>query len=222
MKTPPSVRSARSSPARSRTRGALSAAILVLLVVVGIVAVLAIASVGSYNGLQAKKTTVEQKIAALDSQFKRRFDLIPNLVETVKGAADFEQSTLQGVVDARASVGKAALPADITDPARMQMYLDAQASLGNALSRLLVVAENYPALKATQAFGELQVQLEGTENRINVAREDWTVAVRDYNTKLRTFPGNVVGGMFGFAELPQYQAEAAERETPRVDFGTQK
>lgn len=104
----------------------------------------------------------------------------------------------------------------------MQAYLDAQASLGGALSRLLVVAENYPALKATQQFGELQVQLEGTENRINVARIDWTEAVRDYNTKLRSFPGNVLGGMFDFKELPQYAAAAVEREVPKVDFGAQK
>jgi LemA protein len=184
--------------------------------------VLALASIGSYNGLQARKTKVEQTIAALDSQFKRRFDLIPNLVETVKGAANFEQTTLQNVVEARASVGRAQLPADVNDPAQMQAYLDAQASLGGALSRLLVVAENYPALKATQQFGELQAQLEGTENRINVARTDWTEAVRDYNTKLRSFPGNVIGGIFNLEELPQYTAAATEREAPKVDFGSKQ
>lgn len=207
---------------RSTNSGALSAALLALLVVVGLIVLGLGLSVGSYNGLQARKTAVEQKIAALDSTYKRRFDLIPNLVETVKGAADFEQTTLQNVVEARAGVGRATLPADVTDPAQMEAYLKAQATLGGALSRLLVVAEQYPALKATQQFGELQVQLEGTENRINVARSDWTVAVAAYNTKLRSFPGNVIGGLFGFTELPQYKAEEAERAVPKVDFGSKQ
>ena len=104
----------------------------------------------------------------------------------------------------------------------MREYLAAQASLSGALSRLLVVAENYPQLKATQQFGELQAQLEGTENRINVARTEWTDAVRAYNTKLRTFPGNVIGGMFNFTEQAQYTADEAERATPKVDFGSTK
>jgi len=207
---------------RSTNSGALSAALLALLVVVGLIVLGLGLSVGSYNGLQARKTAVEQKIAALDSTYKRRFDLIPNLVETVKGAADFEQTTLQNVVEARAGVGRATLPADVTDPAQMEAYLKAQATLGGALSRLLVVAEQYPALKATQQFGELQAQLAGTENRINVARSDWTVAVAAYNTKLRSFPGNVIGGMFGFAELPQYKAEETERVVPKVDFGSKQ
>jgi LemA protein len=209
----------RSHPLR---RGALSAALIVVLAIVGLLLVAILSAVGSYNGLQARKSKVEQSIAALDSQFKRRVDLIPNLVETVKGAADFEKTTLQSVVDARASVGRVQLPADTSDPAQMQAYMQAQNSLGGALSRLLVVAENYPALRATQQFDELQKQLEGTENRITVARYDWTEAVRDYNTKLRSFPGNVIGGMFHFAELPQYSATEAEREVPKVDFGAQK
>jgi len=207
---------------RPQRAGALSAALVLVLILVGLLLVFALASLSTFNGLQARKAKVEQCIAVLDSQFKRRFDLIPNLVETVKGAANFEQTTLQNVVEARASVGRAQLPADVNDPAQMQAYLDAQASLGGALSRLLVVAENYPALKATQQFGELQAQLEGTENRINVARVDWTEAVRNYNTKLRSFPGNVIGGMFGFEELPQYSASEGEREVPKVDFGSSK
>jgi LemA protein len=207
---------------RLQRAGALSAALVLVLALVGLLLVLALTSIGSYNGLQSRKTKVEQTIAALDSQFKRRFDLIPNLVETVKGAANFEQTTLQNVVEARAGVGRAQLPADVSDPAQMEAYMKAQASLGGALSRLLVVAENYPALKATQQFGELQAQLEGTENRINIARTDWTEAVRDYNTKLRSFPGNVIGGMFNFKELQQYTAAESEREVPKVDFGATK
>lgn len=195
---------------------------IAVLVVVGLLVLFVVSSIGSYNGLQAKKTEVEQKIAALDSVFKRRADLIPNLVATVQGAADFEKTTLQNVVDARASVGKAQLPADVNDPAKMEAYLKAQASLGGALSRLLVVAENYPALRATQQFGELQAQLEGTENRINIARTDWTTAVQAFNTKLRSFPGNIIGGMFHFTEMPQYKAEEAERAVPKVDFSSKK
>ena len=210
------------STPRSHQAGALSGALIGVLVVAGLLLVLILASVGSYNGLQARKTTVEQKIAALDGQFKRRFDLIPNLVATVKGAADFEKTTLQSVVDARASVGRTQLPADLNDPAQMDAYMKAQASLGGALSKLLVVAENYPALKATQQFGELQAQLEGTENRIAVARTDWTDSVREFNTKLRSFPGNIVGGIFNFKELPQYKADEGERAVPVVDFGSKK
>ncbi len=195
---------------------------IAVLVVVAVIVLFLVASIGSYNGLQANKTDVEQKIAVLDAQFKRRTDLIPNLVETVKGAANFEQTTLQNVVEARASVGKAPLPADVTDPAQMEAYMKAQASLGGALSRLLVVSENYPALRATQQFGEFQAELSGTENRIAVARMDWTESVRNYNTKLRKFPGNVIGGMFNFKEMAQYKAEEAERAVPKVDFGSKK
>ena len=104
----------------------------------------------------------------------------------------------------------------------MDAYFKAQASLGGALSRLLVVAESYPALKAVAQFGELQAELAGTENRINVARFDWTKAVQDYNTKLRSFPGNVVGGIFNFKEMPQYAASEGDRSVPKVDFGTKK
>ncbi len=210
------------STPRPSNSGALSGALIAVVVILGLILLLIASTIGSYNGLQSRKTSVEEKVAALDSNYKRRFDLIPNLVETVKGAANFEQTTLQGLVDARASVGRANLPADVTDPAQMQAYLDAQASLGGALSRLLVVAENYPALRATQQFGDLQAQLEGTENRINVARTDWTAAVRDYNTKLRSFPGNVIGGMFNFKEIAQYSAEEGERAVPKVDFGSKQ
>src|SRR5687768_12574686 len=209
------------STARAR-RGAIRGMWLAILVIVGLALVLVLPAIGSYNALQGGKTDVEQKIAVLDGQFKRRADLIPNLVETVKGAANFEQKTLQNVVEARASVGRAPLPADVTDPAQMEAYMKAQSSLGGALSRLLVVAENYPQLRATQQFSELASEIAGTENRIQVARYDWTASVRDYNARLRKFPGNVVGGMFGFREMPQFAADESDRVVPKVDFGTQK
>ncbi|HTF89279.1 MAG TPA: LemA family protein [Planctomycetota bacterium] len=210
-----------SSHLRAQQTGALSGALIAVVVVVGLLVLLVVSSIGSYNGLQSRRTVVEQKIAALDSAFVRRNDLIPNLVATVQGSADFEKTTLENLVKARASVGSMR-PPDVNDPAQVEAYLKAQAELGGALSRLLVVAENYPDLRATEQFGMLQQQLEGTENRINVARVDWTTAVSDYNTKLRSFPGNILGGIFKFKELPQYQAQESERSVPKVDFGKQK
>ncbi len=141
-------------------------------------------------------------------------------METVKGAANFEKSTLEEVTKARASVGKAQLPSTLpTDPAKLQAYLQAQQSLGSALGRLFVVAERYPELKATQNFLSLQDQLEGTENRIAVARRDCIDAVRAYNTGRRSFPANFIAGIFNFEPAVAPEIEAGERETPKVDFG---
>ena len=175
---------------------------------------------GRYNALQDGRTTVEGQLSELDNQYKRRTDLVDNLVATVKGAADFEAGTLKELTEARASVGSIKIDASaLEDPALVKQYLDAQQNMGGALSRLLAVAENYPQLQATQAFRDLMVQLEGTENRIAVARGDWITSIRDYNATLRKFPGNVIGGMFNFEEFEQYEAETQERDTPVVDFG---
>ncbi len=175
--------------------------------------------VGRYNGLVTLQEKTEAAWSEIDNQYKRRFDLIPQLVATVKGAADFEKSTLLAVTEARASVGKAQLPEGLpSDPAKMQSYLQAQQGLGAALGRMFVVVERYPELKANQSFLSLQDQLEGTENRIAVARRDYIDAVRGFNTFVRRFPTNLVAGMFGFEKLPQMQFEEAERETPKVEF----
>jgi LemA protein len=191
---------------------AIGVVVLVILIIGG-------TAVGRYNQL----VTYQEKIGAawseIDNQYKRRYDLIPQLVNTVKGAADFEKSTLEAVTEARASVGRAQLPAGLpTDPAKIQAYAQAQQQLGAALSRLMVVVERYPDIKANQNFLTLQDQLEGTENRIAVARRDYIDAVRVYNTTRRRFPANIIAGMFGFGEQPQLEIAPEARETPQVEF----
>jgi LemA protein len=195
--------------------GCLAAAGAALLVVL----IVAMMSVGRYNNLVTAQETIDAAWSEIDNQYKRRFDLIPQLVKTVQGAADFEKSTLTAVTEARASVGRAQLPAGVpTDPAQLQAYMQAQQGLGSALARLMVVVERYPDIKANQNFLSLQDQLEGTENRIAVARRDYIEAVRVYNTTRRRFPANFIAGMFGFDKQAQLEFDAAERETPQVDF----
>lgn len=215
-------RSLHHSPALASRRGAMAVGLIVGLVLVAILVVAAVSAVGVYNGLATHKESVSAEFAKLDSQYKRRADLIPQLVDTVKGSANYEKSTLEAVVNARASVGKTQLPADaLSDPEALRRYMEAQNQLGGALSRLLVVAEQYPDLKATQAFLSLQDQIEGTENRIAVARGDYVKSVQTYNTKTATFPGNVLAGMFGFQKLPQLESTTTpeERQAPKIDFG---
>jgi len=191
---------------------AAGAAVLLLLVLGGTL-------VGSYNGLVTRQEKTRAAWSEIDNQYKRRFDLVPQLVNTVQGAADFERSTLEAVTEARASVGRAQLPAGLpSDPAKLQAYVQAQQGLGAALGRLFAVSEAYPELKASQNFLSLQDQLEGTENRIAVARRDYIDAVREYNTARRRFPTNLIAGMFNFGELPQLEIEPAEREVPKVEF----
>lgn len=157
------------------------------------------------------------------NQYQRRADLIPSLVETVKGAANFERSTLEAVVNARAKVAQTQLPADIlTNPEAMQQFQQNQGALTSALARLMVVVEQYPDLKATQNFQTLQAQLEGTENRIAVARMDFINAVRAYNTELKTIPGRWWASWFypEAKEMAQFQVEESSMQVPKVDFGT--
>jgi LemA protein len=194
--------------------GGVVAALLLLVVLFGSV------FAGKYNQIKRERVKAEAQWAEIDNQYKRRYELVPNLVETVKGAADFEKSTLEAVTEARASVGRAQLPGNVpTDPAQLQAYIQAQQGLSGALSRLFAVAENYPQLKATQNFLSLQDQLEGTENRIATARRDYIEAVRGYNTSVETFPGNVIAGMFGFHPMPQLEVSVEVRTVPKVDFG---
>ena len=192
-------------------------AVLLLLLIAGLMLM------GQYNSLVTLQEGVSAKWSEIDNQYKRRYDLVPQLVATVQGAADFEKSTLDEVTEARASVGRVQLPPGIpTDPAALQSYMQAQQGLGAALGRLFAVAEAYPQLKATQNFLSLQDQLEGTENRIAVARRDYIDAVRAYNTKRRRFPTNFVAGMFGFDTIPQLTIEEGERSTPDVQFDFKK
>ncbi len=186
-------------------------------VLVGIVVLIAIVLGGTYNGLVASRETVNKATGDLQSAYQRRSDLIPNLVNVVKGSADFEQDTLTQVVEARSKATGVQLPDNAT-PEQMQAFQDAQGELSGALSRLLVTVEAYPNIKSTEAFRDLQVQLEGTENRINVARNDFNNVVRPYNQKVQTFPTTLVAGMFGFKTTPYFEAKEGAQDAPTVDF----
>jgi LemA protein len=175
--------------------------------------------VGSYNGIVTQQETIEAAWSQVQNQYQRRFDLVPQLVATVQGAADFEKTTLTELTEARASVGKMTMPEGVLDdPAKLQAYFQAQDQLSGALQRLLVVSENYPALKATQNFLSLQDELAGNENRIGVARHDYIEAVRAYNAAIRRFPGSVLAGMFGFEAHAQLEVPAGATERPAVGF----
>jgi len=179
--------------------------------------------VASYNGIVTKEERTEAAWSEIQNQYQRRFDLVPQLVAVVKGAAEFEQSTLTEITEARASVGKMALPAELPDdPAKLQAYLAAQQQLSGALSRLIAVAENYPALKATENFRDLQVDLAGTENRIAVARRDYIEAVNAYNVAIRRFPGSMLAGIFGFEKHAQLETPEGVTERPNVEFDFSK
>ncbi len=190
---------------------------LILIVLLGI---LALACVGGYNRLVRLSQGVDSKWAQVQTDYQRRADLIPNLVNTVAGAANFEKSTLEAVTQARASVGQVKIDPNKapTDPKQLADYQNAQNQLGSALSRLLVVSERYPELRATSNFSQLQAQLEGTENRIAVARKDFNDAVMAYNTSVRSFPTVIYAGWFHFAEKPYFQAAAGSDTAPKVQF----
>ena len=175
---------------------------------------------GTYNRLIALEQNVNKKWADVQSVYQRRADLIPNLVATVSGAANFEKSTLTEVTNARASVGQVKLdPSKApTDAAELEKFQQAQGQLSTALSRLLVVSENYPQLRATEAFQNLQAQLEGTENRISVERNNFNAAVQEYNTALGRFPTNMLNKMFGFQPRPFFTAQAGSEKAPTVNF----
>ncbi len=175
---------------------------------------------GSYNRLVSLEQNANKKWADVQSVYQRRADLIPNLVNTVSGAANFEKSTLTEVTNARASVGRVQLDPNKapTDAAQLQQFQQAQGELSNALSRLLVVSENYPQLRATEAFQNLQAQLEGTENRISVERNNYNTAVQELNTALGTFPTNMLNKMFGFQPKAFFQAQPGSERAPTVNF----
>ena len=192
--------------------------ILVILAVFAIVCALAL--MGSYNRLVKSQQAVDSQWAQVQNVYQRRSDLIPNLVNTVQGAANFEKSTLTEVTNARASVGRVQLDPNKapTDAKQLEEFQAAQGQLSNALSRLLVVAENYPQLRATQNFQTLQAQLEGTENRIAVERNKFNEVVQSYNTQVRSFPTNFIAGMFGFAPRPYFSAQPGAEKAPTVNF----
>ena len=191
------------------------------LIVLGIIALALFGWVkNSYNGLVKDQESVETAWAQVENVYQRRADLIPNLVETVKGYAKHEQETLEGVIEARANATKVTIDPSNMTPEDLKKYQEAQGEVTNALSRLIAVSESYPDLKANQNFLELQNQLEGTENRIAVERNKFNEVAREYNTKRRTFPTNIIAGIFGFGDKPYFQAQEGADKAPKVDFGT--
>jgi LemA protein len=192
----------------------------VLVIIAFFAVVAALGLMGSYNRLVKLQQSVDQSWAQVQNVYQRRADLIPNLVNTVSGAANFEKSTLIAVTDARASVGRVQLDPNKapTDAAQLEQFQSAQGQLSNALSRLLVVVERYPELKANQSFLGLQAQLEGTENRISVERGNFNTGVQNYNTAVRSFPTNLIAGMFGFAPRPFFAAQPGAEKAPAVNF----
>jgi LemA protein len=195
-------------------------ALVLLLVVVGVIVLFALWGVSVNNRLVQLSEAVDSQWSQVENVYQRRADLVPNLVATVQGAADFEKSTLTAVTEARASVGKVQVSGKdlVNNPQAFAQWQAAQDGLSNALSRLLVVAENYPELKATQNFRDLQVQLEGTENRIAVERMRFNERAQEYNTYRKQFPQSAIAGMRGFGEKAYFKAQAGAEQVPKVDF----
>ncbi|HEY5328018.1 MAG TPA: LemA family protein [Mucilaginibacter sp.] len=189
-----------------------------LLIVLGVIVFISLIGGCSYNSMVSKEENVKAKWGAVQSQYQRRSDLIPNLVATVKGVANFEKSTLVEVTDARARATSIQVDPTKLNPATIQKYQAAQGQLSTALGRLMVASERYPDLKANQNFTDLQASLEGTENRINVARLDFNDAVQDYNTTVRSFPAVITAKLFGFTEKGSFAAQAGAANAPKVSF----
>jgi LemA protein len=191
-------------------------------ITIGIIVVLVFAIyrffTGTYNQMVTQNEMVTKAWQDVESDYQRRLDLIPNLVNTVKGYADFEKSTLTAVIEARASASQVKVDPNNITPESLREFQAAQGQLSSSLSRLLVTVEQYPDLKANQNFLELQAELAGTENRIKVARNKFNQAVQDYNTYLKTFPRNMLAGMFGFAPRAYFEADEAAARAPEVKF----
>ena len=185
---------------------------------VAIVVVIILWAIGGYNGMVKMDEQVQNSWANVETQYQRRADLIPNLVSTVKGYAKHEQQTLEDVVKARSEATQVKVDAENLTPEKLAAFQKAQSGVSSALGRLLAVAENYPDLKANQNFLELQSQLEGTENRITVARKDFNDTAKSYNQAIRQFPKNILAGIFGFEKKSYFEAEAGSEKAPKVEF----
>ncbi len=189
--------------------------IIVLIVIAGL---LALSAFRGYNGMVTKSEKVGEQWSNVENSYQRRADLIPNLVNTVKGAADFEQTTLTQVTEARSKASSMQINPENLNAESMKQFQDAQSGLGGALARLMVVVEQYPVLKANQNFLDLQAQLEGTENRINTERRKFNEIARDYNTFIRVFPRNIWAGLFNFDKKPYFEAAEGTEKAPEVKF----
>ena len=184
----------------------------------GVILVLIIWLIAGYNSLVNLNQKVDSSFANVQTQYQRRADLVPNLVNTVKGAADFEQTTLTEVTEARAKATSIQIDPSKATPEQLQEYQNAQGELGQALSKLLAITESYPQLTATQNFQDLQVQLEGTENRIQVSRQDYNTVLQEYNAKVRRFPTVIISKLFNYDAKPYFEATDAAQSAPTVNF----
>ena len=189
-----------------------------LIITIVVIVLVALWGISSYNGLVGMDENVSNKWANVETQYQRRSDLIPNLVNTVKGYAKHESQTLEAVMAARSQATQVKIDPSNCTPQQLAAYQKAQGDVTTALGKLLAITENYPDLKANQNFLELQSQLEGTENRINVARKDFNDSAKKYNTSLRRFPRNSIASMFGFEKRNYFEAEAGAEKAPKVEF----
>ena len=189
-----------------------------LIITIVVIVLVALWGISSYNGLVGMDENVSNKWANVETQYQRRSDLIPNLVNTVKGYAKHESQTLEAVMAARSQATQVKIDPSNCTPQQLAAYQKAQGDVTTALGKLLAITENYPDLKANQNFLELQSQLEGTENRINVARKDINDSAKKYNTSLRRFPRNIIASMFGFEKRNYFEAEAGAEKAPKVEF----
>ncbi|MBQ5900049.1 MAG: LemA family protein [Alistipes sp.] len=188
------------------------------IILMAVIAIFSLTSCSTYNGMVTKEEAVKSAWSNVETQYQRRADLIPNLVSTVKGYASHEESTLTAVVDARSKATSVNISMDELTPEKLAEYQKAQSAVTSALGRLIAVSENYPELKANQNFLELQAQLEGTENRITVARKGFNDATNDYNVTVRKFPANIVAMIFGFDQKPYFEADESASTAPKVEF----
>ena len=188
------------------------------IILIAAIAAVAMWAISAYNGMVKMDESVSTAWSNVENQYQRRADLIPNLVNTVKGYAAHEKETFEAVVSARSKATQMNVDADNLTPEKLQEYQKAQGEIGAALGRLLAITENYPELKANENFKELQAQLEGTENRISVERRNFNEVARSYNTSIRTFPKSLLAGMFGFDKRPYFEAEEGANKAPEVKF----
>lgn len=191
---------------------------IILLSILAVLVLLVFNACGSYNNMNERRTVTEGAWAKVQSAYQHRLDLIPNLVATVKGAANFEQKTLTDVIEARAKASSIQVDPDKLTPENIKKFQGAQGELSQALGRLMVVSEQYPQLRATQNFSELQSQIEGTENRIKVERDNFNDAVTRYNVYIKNFPQVIYSGIFGFEKKVFFEADAAAAKAPEVKF----
>ncbi|MDE5685107.1 MAG: LemA family protein [Paramuribaculum sp.] len=196
----------------------LKTSTILLIIVVGLLLLCGMGACSTYNKMVGLEEGVDQSWGEVETQYQRRADLIPNLVSTVKGYATHESETFEKVTEARAKATSITLNVDDLNEENLAKFQKAQNDLSSALKSLLAVSENYPDLKASKNFEDLQVQLEGTENRIATARSRYTEEVRTYNTTIRRFPATIFAGMFGFATKPQFSAEEGAAKAPKVEF----